>query len=211
MSQKKLTWARCALFPKGCHIEQFATSSYVDVNGKEWIVLLGACRLNKTLREEPTCDSFLYDVADDKFIPFINNYNRELNQRFNIKHSPQMGYQSFVIDNSNHILYWFDADYAITSNKVENVRHNVNIISNTTCSIITLDMKNLNNIKLINQTIINRNQHPGFRHGYTMFLIGNTIHFENLGKDCIISISIMNGTVQVVMGLVTMQKNYILK
>ena len=43
---------------------------YLDSNDKEWIVFLLPLRIN-ILRNSFRCDSYLYDIENDEFIPFI--------------------------------------------------------------------------------------------------------------------------------------------
>ena len=110
----------------------------------------------------------MYDVEKDEFVPFINDYT-EINNKFIIHHVERYNTSnynnlSYVIDNDNHILYWL---HTISSQN----------------SLISLDVKDLKNIKLINQTLLpssidHNNNNICFAKGeYTMLLVGNTIQF----------------------------------
>ena len=120
-------------------------------------------------------DSFLYDVANDKFIPFIKNYERDINEKFNIGHYTQRGIMSFVIDNDKHILYWLDSS------------KDKDFVLPTQRSLIAIDIKNLNNIKLLYQIIIpcacDKNNFSGFIERYDMLIVGNTIQFIENSYD----------------------------
>ena len=132
---------------------------------------------------QETCDSFLYDVENDKFIPFIKNYESDINEKFGIGHHTQGAGMSFVIDNKNHILYWLDSSHGLLS-----------VIKR---SLIALDIKDLKNIKLLYQSIIpcdDKNSSdnykysynfPGFTERYKMFIVENTIQFIENSSKCL--------------------------
>ena len=141
-------------------------SYYIDTNGKEWIVIL--------LPPAPPAhnlgrfNSYLYDVENDKFCAFIKNYHQDINIKFNISHSvlgPNARGQSFVIDNDNHILYWLES-------------------SRSQISFLTLDIKNLKDIKFIDQTFLRSPIDDVIfcKVDYTMLFVGDTIQFV-LGQD----------------------------
>ena len=145
-------------------------SYYVDVNGKEWIIILLPSP-QKLFKH----DSYLFDVEKAEIVPFISNYHQEINKIYDIYHvekntnSKQKTsrsmvvknqYMSFVIDNDNHILYWLQS-------------------SSWQCSLISIDIKNLENIKLIDQTLLTSptdDTHFAIAN-YTMLVVGNTIQF----------------------------------
>lgn len=61
-----------------------------------------------TLVSETPTHSVLYDVENDTFSCFIQDYHEDINVAFNINHIPigkKMDVMSFAIDNDNHILY----------------------------------------------------------------------------------------------------------
>ena len=106
-------------------------------------------------------------------IPFIKNYVKDLYQKFNIQNvnSKQRHFglrtsTSFVIDNDKHVLYWLHSQHSQTI-------------------LITIDIKNLRNIKLIDQTIlsskiddIKKFDEFKLEGKYTMLVTGNNkIHF----------------------------------
>ena len=133
-------------------------SYYVDVYGKEWIIILVPPRsfVNNT-------SSYMYDVENDKFMPFIKNYYSTINARFSICHvvAPQETTgMSYVIDNDNHILYWLHS-------------------SHKQRSLLSIDIKNLQAMKLIDQTLLPLSINGvKFREcDYTMLIAGNTIQF----------------------------------
>ena len=109
------------------------------------------------------CHSYLYDVENDKFEPFIKNYNQDINKKFNISHvlsADSMSGHSFVIDNDNHILYWLQS-------------------SHWQRSLLSIDIKNLKDIKFIDQTLLPLSI-DGIRFsssGYTMVVVYNKIQF----------------------------------
>ena len=139
-----------------------ACSCYVDVNGKEWIVIL----LPHGEFDILGCDSYLYDVENDKFIPFVKNYMQHIDKKFNISHisdSDMVDHttrMSYVIDNDNHNLYWL---HSLQSQR----------------SLVSLDIKNLQDIKLIDQTLLPSSIDgvTFFDSDYTMLMVGNTIEF----------------------------------
>ena len=66
---------------------KMAPSYYCDIDGKEWIVILKRdypSSENIPLTH-PRCDSYLYDVKNDTFIPFIRNYQNDIRDKFNIE------------------------------------------------------------------------------------------------------------------------------
>ena len=138
-------------------------SYYIDINGKEWIVILLPTAWLGIAVDPSQFSSYLYDVEKDKFVPFIKNYRQDINIKFNISHalpvSDARG-QSFVIDNDNHILYWLES-------------------ATWQISLLALDIKNLKDIKFIDQTFL-----PSKIDGvifcktdYTMLFAGDTIQF----------------------------------
>ena len=145
-------------------------SYYVDVYNKEWIVILIPVQ-----QQILDCDTYLYDVENDKFMPFIKSYVKDLYQKFNIQNvnfeKRYFGLTtsiSFVIDNDKHMLYWLHSQDSETI-------------------LITIDIKNLQNIKVIDQTILSDSKNDddikkfdGFKFDgkYTMLVTGNNkIHF----------------------------------
>ena len=153
------------------HRSRFSMCSYyVDIHGKEWIIILLAPRT-----VSGCCDSYLYDVENDKFMPFIKNYDKDINKKFNICHVLSDGSvhcHSYAIDNNNHILYWLQSSYKQRS-------------------LLSIDIKNLKDIKLIDQTLLtNAFCIDGARllecH-YKMLIVGNTIQFilgdYNIGDE----------------------------
>ena len=130
-------------------------------------------------RELWDCDSFLYDIENDKYVPFIENYQSDINEKFNIEHYTQRGTMSFVIDNDNDILYWLD------SSQDENFK------LPKQRSLIALDIKDLTNVQLLYQKIIpcdiddieNINNFAGFIEYYNMLLVENTIQFIENESD----------------------------
>ena len=139
-------------------------SYYVDIHGKEWIIILMPPRSGV----HKWTSSYLYDVENDKFMPFIKNYYRSINKRFNISHvasAKAIKGMSYVIDNDNHILYW--------------------LLSSHQRSLLSLDIKNLKNVKLIGQTVL-PTEIDGVRFlhcDYTMLLTGDTIQFVLSKRD----------------------------
>ena len=146
-------------------------SYYVDVNNKEWIVILLPVQQHVL-----PCDSYLYNVENDTFIPFIQKYVKDLYQKFNIqdvnlekRYFGSKTSMSFVIDNAKHVLYWLHSQDSKTL-------------------LISIDIKNLQNIKLIDQTTLSHSKNDDddikkfdgckFEGKYTMLVTGNNkIHF----------------------------------
>ena len=142
---------------------------YIDVNGKEWIVLLMP-EVDCEKENKNDCDGYLYDVENDKLLSFIKSYETDINQRFNIykQHSNNVNssrkvFKSYVIDNDNHIMYWYACVY-IQGAKPYGM-------------IIAFDIKDLINIQLLYQTNFETNneifQFSCNRHTYKMVMIGN--------------------------------------
>ena len=78
-------------------------SYYRDINGKEWIVVLKPeypSWNNKSLKH-PRCDSSLYDVKNDKFIPFIKNYQKDIRDKLTLN---QKNKQMNCYSDINHML-----------------------------------------------------------------------------------------------------------
>ena len=158
-----------------------APSYYIDINGKEWIIIMRPVRQQVVVTPD-NYDSFLYDIKRKQYFGFIKNFETDINQRFNIRHT--LGKTrgrantstSYVIDNENHVLYWLESD------------HYNNYNSNNICqtSLVAINIKHLNNIKLIHQTIIPQDEFPLFiNRVWTMLVIGNTIQFILGGNnDC---------------------------
>ena len=127
---------------------------------------------------EKIADSYLYDVKNDKYIPFID-YSKDLCDKFNIKHTPT-GNQSYVVDSNKHILYWLEG--ALNEHAYLN--------EDAKTSFVMLDIKNLNNIQLVDQIHITLGRYrkdlaPTV---FNMYLVENAnyIHFisrlEGLSK-----------------------------
>ena len=140
-------------------------SYYVDVDGKEWIIILVPPR---PIAKHTS--SYLYDVENDKFLPFIKNYYSTINKRFGITHVfPEQATtsMSYVIDNDNHILYW------LHSSCIQR-------------SLLSIDIKNLQTIKLIDQTLLpfSINGVVFRAYDYTMLIAGNTIQFISGNCNC---------------------------
>ena len=128
-------------------------SYYVDTHGNEWIVMLFPSP------SVPGCNSYLYDVENDKFKPFIENYKKDINKKFNIAHASSDGRMTFLIDNDNHVLYWLQS-------------------SVTQRSLLRLDIRNLKKIKFIDQILLPSSiDGETFTYQNTMFLTENTIQF----------------------------------
>ena len=133
-------------------------SYYVDIDGKEWIIIL--------LPSQPRafeCDSYLYDVEKDEIKPFIKDYVQGINNKFMIYHvernnSSTANTLSYVID--NHTLYWLHT-------------------TSSQNSLISLDIKDLQNIELISHTLLPSSiDNIGFtKNEYKMMVVGNTIQF----------------------------------
>ena len=154
-------------------------SYYIDINGKEWIVILLSPNdtINVVSSHSTQYDSYLYDIAKNEYFPFIKNYKRDIDENFNINHFPCTAshkhhayqYMSYVIDNTNHVLYWLATDHEF------NTRIGIASACN---SLISIDIKDLNNLKLIDQISIPHDHFPLFFCGeYSMFIVGNTIQF----------------------------------
>ena len=125
---------------------------------------------------ENDCDGYLYDVENDKLFSFIKNYEKDINQRFNIykQHSNNVNssrkvFKSYVIDNENHIMYWYVC--------VDIKQNNQNIPGPEPYSmIIAFDMKNLTSIQLLYQKMVTNNEISQFsrkEHIYKMVMIEN--------------------------------------
>ena len=134
----------------------FATPlSYTDNDGKEWIVFMG----------DRHSSSFVYDVSKKDFTAIIKNYKQDFVAKFNVNHEP-FGINHYVaIDDENDVLYWLDG-YG-RRDKL--------------CSLVSIDIKDWNNLKLIKQSMIDGRDFS-FSGGYKMFVIGKTIHFI-LGRN----------------------------
>ena len=179
IDQKQSTWTKLSTLPieknalnaAWSHHTFSMCSYYVDVNDKEWIIILLPPQRNTNAN---ICNSYLYDIKNDKFIPFIKNYAQDINKAFNILHvdAPQAletfsglrnESMSYVIDNDNHILYWLHSQTKYLQT-----------------SLIGIDIKDLKNIKLIDQTIFSSNNKNNISFGnseYTMLFTGNSIQF----------------------------------
>ena len=100
-------------------------SYYVDINGKEWIIMLMPDPDNSKTRliEHSSIfdDAYLYDVENDKLVEFIHSYETDIHKRFKISFPYAFNdsmkkkdlYRSYVIDNDNHVMYWYICGYAI--------------------------------------------------------------------------------------------------
>ena len=172
-------WKKLESVPEAC---QYAKPQlYTDILGKEWILFLGTLsgivgyrgyRYHTPVTRANR--SYCYDIKNDKYIPFTFNYNRDLASRFIVPEGQSsFGLESYVIDHKNHILYWFDG--RPNSNRKYQV-HKYSASTNV-CSIASIDIKNLQDVKLLNQWIIDRHIWPHFINCYQMLLIGNKIHF----------------------------------
>ena len=144
-------------------VRDFRTCScYVDVHGKEWIIVL----LPPGDFDILGCESYLYNVENDKFIPFIKNYSQDIDEKFNISHIGKTKRAhgsrmlSYVIDNDNDNLYWLHS-------------------SQSQRSLVSLDIKNLHDIKFVDQTLLPSSIDgvKFFQSDYTMLIVGNTIQF----------------------------------
>ena len=79
---------------------------------------------------------------------------------------------SYVIDNDNHILYWLDSRARRPRLRHAGKFHPPDI------SLIALNIKDLNNIKLLYQKIISAEKFPTFPdEECTMLIVGHTIQF----------------------------------
>ena len=72
-----------------------------NTHGKEWIVILLPNDNDLT-----QCSSYLYDVKNDVFEPFIQDYYLDINMKFDVTHvlsaaDTAVTGQSSVIDNKN--------------------------------------------------------------------------------------------------------------
>ena len=131
-------------------------SSYVDIRGKEWIAILLPSQLDVF-----ESDSYMYDVEKDEIIPFIKDYVEGVDKKFMICHVERNNTSianslSYVIDNENHILHWLSQN-----------------------SLISIDIRDFQNIKLINHTMLPSSiDNISFSNSkYKMIAAGNTIQF----------------------------------
>ena len=136
-------------------------SYYVDVNGKEWIVFLLHRRLD--IDDNKRCDSFLYDIDNDKFCPFIKDYQQDLIDKFDLLPITSYDYTTYAIDRDNGILYWFSS-------------------LRSTISITSINIKNLEQIKLIDQTVVLKDSlssdlEPLFSDEFLMLIVEDTLQF----------------------------------
>ena len=176
-------------------IEQFGSltiskglqpSYYLDINGKEWIILLTPeCRGEAKTVDISVDDheAYLYDVENDKLFAFIHRYREDINERFNIEQSDEHGTvdksRCFVIDNNNHVMYWLICGETLIPNALGYLRSPYGLI-------IAFDIKDLKNIQFIYQQMISYDEYPEFGYcicDYTMLMVGNTIQFVLGGKD----------------------------
>lgn len=181
-------WTECAPCPRTSHPLWKSIGTplpYIDVDNKEWIIFLQN-PVNFGDGQHPCCpnsnqsDSYIYDIDEDVFVPFIVNYDRDIFQRFNIDQSQQTvrkygGGISCVIDNENHILYWLQTYKLYVHARCDGSYQ----------YLIALDIKDWknNNIKLLNHTIISNKKYPWIGRHATMLLVAtNTIHFI-IGDD----------------------------
>ena len=140
----------------------FETSSYVDSTDKEWIICVG------------TSSCYLYDVKNDQFYKWIDNYQQDLCDKYKLNHihSPS-GYfgSSHAIDQCNYILYWLD-----TATHRKDLCKNGN---NNYCSLLTIDISDIFNFTIINQTLIDRscNEYKHFNGRFNTFVAANKVHF----------------------------------
>ena len=122
---------------------------YTDVNGKEWFLF---CDQKNTL---------VYDIINDKYVTMIDDYDKffENSKLFNPRKNIGI-YQDFLIDNSKHLVYWFDGEKSIGVFNIQNIPNG--------------------NIQLIDELPINANNEcEDFEHGdgCQMYLVGRKIHF----------------------------------
>ena len=158
-------------------------SYYLDVNGKEWIILLLPEPFLSTehwlYRNMPSLehDSYLYDVENDKLVPLIEDYQTDINERFNVYQSQTRRsaiYKSHVIDNDNHVMYWLVTHNADIGRHDPADRASAALYS----IIIAFDIRNLKDIKVLYTQKISQKEFPSFsENGYTMVIVGNTIQF----------------------------------
>ena len=186
MSSNENEWKRLATVPVPSNSISWSQYSftmcsyYIDVNDKEWIIILLPPLWHMNSKYP---NSYLYDVENDQVIPFIKHYVKDINEAFNIIHvDPKSGstsfvrtnadndqYMSYVVDNDNHVLYWLHSQ-------------------NQQSSLISIDIKDLQNIQLIDQTILS-SQSDTFENvifcdkEYTMLISGDTIQFILGTKD----------------------------
>ena len=135
---------------------------YSDINKKEWIIVLVNPKVS-IFKFSNACNSFLYDIENDKYIPFIENYERDINKKFNISHNADE--MTFAIDNDNYLLYWFNSLHMAEQEEEEDDSPKLS-------SLLVIDIKDLQNIKLIKQYILPRCTEIARE----VVVVGNTLH-----------------------------------
>ena len=151
---------------------------YIDVNGKEWIILLTPkYTVFSSYNPGSHYKSYLYDVENDEIAPFKHDYDvKRLMKKYRPVHvdinndvsTHLYTYISHVIDNDNHVMYWLVCICV--------GRNSYAVHAPRSSIMIAFDIKDLNNIKLIYETAISQEEFPKFSYQhYSMFIVGNTI------------------------------------
>ena len=140
-------------------------SIYTDVDGTEWMIFLGSC-------SESGTQSYLYDIKNNLFIPFVSDYNEQFKLR--LTHKDRMHkFDCYVIDQKNHMLYIYDYQQQTNTDPLS--------------SLLKIDIRKLKNPQLLENISLNHDDHGGtifpmFGNKYEMLLTGNKIHFISSTK-----------------------------
>ena len=125
---------------------------YTDCANKEWLFFL--------TKEDPsssslnTTSSYLYDINNDTYVPFIENYKdkfQTLEHLHDHKINNKYQFGDYIIDNKNHVMYVLECRNGL---------------------MIKISISNLHDIKVIDSTLI-ENQLPLLTHHRIKMVLSN--------------------------------------
>ena len=177
-------WHEKGRIPQDCNFSK--PLSYIDSKNQEWIILLG-CGSGYDGSGAPItkinyhAKSYVYSVEYDSYRPIISHYKQNICKKFGLKqiHAPlRTDHSSSGIDQDNAILYWLD-----TSKHHADDCQNGN---NNYCSLLTIDISDIFHIKVLNQTIIDRNdsKFKSFTNRFEMYVVCDRVHFISVSDIC---------------------------
>ena len=116
---------RCLIPPK----------PYIDKNNKEWLCFFA--RKDSHNASNNAVSSYLYNIKNDMYIPFITNYKQQLtidseNSRDLCKPiDNNYEFNDYVVDNSNHLLYMIEVTNGLMMKISIGILGNAKLIDST--------------------------------------------------------------------------------
>ena len=130
--EPNINWIDKKIPPEGTSSSLFLNpQTYIDNNKKEWICFV---KRSNIIGNHDT-SSYLYDLQNDTYIPFIENFQKQLNM------SKEYHFANYIIDNTNYILYMLE-----TKNNV----------------MIKVSFPNINSIQYIDSVALGLKQYDKF-------------------------------------------------